>query len=212
MYIINLTFLTQKVRPFNGGMGVTGGQRKEGTREREGEGKRSAFFCCCCRWKMGNIKDVESASQSVSCSQTHLVLLLWLFFLLIFFSFLLLGLVKLLALVDLLDFFELVLEQVGVLRVGESNSESFCLGLTVRDIGSDVPDPGAVRTNVGCERHVRGNIVVGAHLVGLVATHQKANLLCFLVLQKLDIAGAAFLPFLQLLVVTEKLGTPGKGS
>lgn len=44
MYIINLTFLTQKVRPFNGGMGVKGGQRKEETREREREREKEAPF------------------------------------------------------------------------------------------------------------------------------------------------------------------------
>lgn len=52
--------------------------------------------------------------------------------------------------------------------------------------------------------------MVGADLVSFVATHQQTNFLGFLVLKELDITDTTFLPFLQALVITEKLGAPVK--
>jgi hypothetical protein len=50
--------------------------------------------------------------------------------------------------------------------------------------------------------------MVGADLMSFVTTHQQTNFLGFLVLKELDITDTTFLPFLQALVITEKLGAP----
>lgn len=51
-------------------------------------------------------------------------------------------------------------------------------------------------------------VVVGADLVGLVATHQETDLLGLLVLHQADISGTALLPLVGLLDEAEKLGAP----
>jgi hypothetical protein len=114
-------------------------------------------------------------------------------------------------LVALLGLFKFILEEVGVLRVGETDGESFLSGFTLRDISGNIPDPGTVGSNVGRQAHLRSDSVVGADLVGLITTHQQTNFLGGLVLQELDITDTTFLPLLQTLVITEELSTPADG-
>ena len=61
------------------------------------------------------------------------------------------------SLVLLLGLDEALLEQVGVLRVAETDGKSSGLGLALRDIGGGVPDPAAVAADVGRELHVGNN-------------------------------------------------------
>lgn len=61
------------------------------------------------------------------------------------------------CLVLLLCLDESLLEQIGVLRVGETDSERLGLWLTLGHIGSGVPHPAAVAANVWRELHVRND-------------------------------------------------------
>jgi hypothetical protein len=58
------------------------------------------------------------------------------------------------SLVLLLGLDKALLEEVGVLRVAETDGESSGLGLALGDIGGGVPDPAAVAADVGGELHV----------------------------------------------------------
>lgn len=45
--------------------------------------------------------------------------------------------------------------RIHTLSVGKSNSQGNSLGLTLADVGGSVPDPTAVRADVGRELHLR---------------------------------------------------------
>jgi hypothetical protein len=60
-------------------------------------------------------------------------------------------------LVLLLGLDESILEQVGVVWVGKADGKSLGLGFAFADIGSSIPDPGAIGSNVGGQFHVGDN-------------------------------------------------------
>ncbi|KAI6773748.1 hypothetical protein HG531_000597 [Fusarium graminearum] len=92
------------------------------------------------------------------------------------------------------------------LSVGESNGQGNSLRLTLADIGSGVPHPAAVRANVGGKLHLGDNVVVGADLEGLVASHDQSGLAVLLVLEQTDVTSTTLLPLAALLDELEKLG------
>jgi hypothetical protein len=61
------------------------------------------------------------------------------------------------CLVLLLGLDKALLEQVGVLRVAETDGKSSGLRLALRDIGGGVPNPAAVAADVRRELHVGNN-------------------------------------------------------
>lgn len=133
-------------------------------------------------------------------------------------------------LILLLGLDEGLLEEVGVLAVAETDGKSLSLGLALRYVGGCVPDPTAVRANVGRELHVRDNcshfvsatssqaapglcltVVVGANLERLVSAHNKTSPAVLLVLEKSDLTGSALLPLSAVTVETEELGAHLEG-
>ncbi|KAI6776706.1 hypothetical protein HG530_000651 [Fusarium avenaceum] len=97
------------------------------------------------------------------------------------------------------------------LGVGESDSQGNSLGLTLADIGSGVPHPAAVRTNVGGKLHLGDDVVVGADLESLVSAHHQSSLAVLLVLKQTDVTGTTLLPLAALLDELEKLGAHLEG-
>ena len=95
---------------------------------------------------------------------------------------------------------------VLTLAVAEADGKSLSLGLTLRNIGRGVPDPGAVAADIGRELHVGDNVVVGADLEGLVATHDESGSAVLLVLEQTDLASATLLPLSAVAVELEQLG------
>jgi hypothetical protein len=97
------------------------------------------------------------------------------------------------------------------LSVGKSDGQSNSLGLTLADIGSSVPHPASVGANVGGELHLGDDVVVGADLEGLVATHNQSGLAVLLVLEQTNVARTTLLPLAALLDELEKLSAHLEG-
>lgn len=91
------------------------------------------------------------------------------------------------------------------LRVGEADGQGNSFSLALADVGSGIPDPGAVGADIGRQLHLGDDVVVGADLEGLVAAHDQAGLAVLLVLEQANVPGAALLPLLVLLLENEEL-------
>lgn len=123
----------------------------------------------------------------------------------------------------------------GILTIGVSKSDGEGLrsGFAIGNVRGDLPHPASVRPNVGLQPHIIGNLVnteireitafestesvgrmltgvVRAHFEGLVASHDKANLLGLLMGEEFDFTGATFLPFRIASVEAEELCSPAR--
>ncbi len=54
--------------------------------------------------------------------------------------------------------------ELHTLGVGESDSKSVCLWLALADIGSSVPDPTSVGSNIGRQLHLRDDYHILANI------------------------------------------------
>lgn len=102
---------------------------------------------------------------------------------------------------------KLLLELLGVVAVGESNSQGFGTGLTFTVISNSLVDPGLVTSHASLQFHPLDNKVISTDLVGLLASHQDTDLAGLEILQKLQITSTTLLPFTAILVESVHLGT-----
>mmetsp|Transcript_2458 Transcript_2458/g.8113 ORF Transcript_2458/g.8113 Transcript_2458/m.8113 type:complete len:250 (-) Transcript_2458:42-791(-) len=113
------------------------------------------------------------------------------------------------GLVGLLRLFKLLLELLRVLGVGKADGERRVLRLSgaVAPLGVVValPDPRAVRARVLGEAYCGHHEEVCADLHRLLATHEQADLLGLLVLEKANVTRAPLLPELHLLLPRVRL-------